>query len=83
MLSVKILGPGCPNCKRVEQLTRKALQDLDLEAEVQKVTDPSEIVEMGVMSTPGLAINDEVVCKSRIPTLEEVTGYLKDAAAQS
>jgi len=83
MLSVKILGPGCPNCKRVEELTLKALQELDLEAEVQKVTDPSEIVEMGVMSTPGLVINDEVVCKSRIPTLEEITGYLKDAAVQS
>ncbi|MFO8036623.1 MAG: thioredoxin family protein [Anaerolineales bacterium] len=80
MLSVKILGPGCPNCKRVEQLTLKALQELDLEAEVQKVTDPSEIVEMGVMSTPGLAINGQVVCKGRIPSLEEVTGFLTEAA---
>lgn len=83
MLSVKILGPGCPNCERVEKLTHKALGKLNLEADVQKVTDPAQIVEMGVMTTPGLAIDGEVVCKGRIPSLEEVTGYIQDAAAQS
>lgn len=80
MLSIKVLGPGCPNCKRVEQLTKKALESLDMEAELEKVTDPTEIIDMGVMTTPGLAINDQVVFKGRIPSLEEIVATIEEAA---
>lgn len=83
MLSVKILGPGCPNCKRVEQLTMKALQQLELEAEIQKVTHHTDIIELGVMATPGLVINDEVCCTGRIPSLDEVKGYIQEASNNS
>ena len=83
MLTIKVLGPGCANCKRVEQLTRKAVQQLDVEADIQKVTNHAEILDMGVLSTPGLAINDQVVCKGRIPSLDEITGYINDASAKN
>jgi len=83
MLSIKILGSGCPNCKRVEQLTRKSLGQLKLEADIQKVTDQMDIIDMGVMATPGLVINDKVVCKGRVPSLDEIASYLKDAAGMS
>jgi small redox-active disulfide protein 2 len=82
MLSIKVLGPGCPNCKHVEQLARKALDQLNVEATIEKVTDPAEIIDMGVMATPGLVIDDRVACKGRIPSLEEIVGYINQAAAQ-
>ena len=66
-MDIKILGTGCVNCKNLETLTRQALAALGLQVEIDKVTDPGEIVSGGVMSTPALVINDEVVLSGRIP----------------
>jgi small redox-active disulfide protein 2 len=60
-MQIKILGSGCPNCNRLEVNTRLALEQLGLEAEVTKVTDMAEIMSYGVMSTPALVVNDEVL----------------------
>lgn len=79
MLSVKILGTGCANCKRLEQMSRKAVATLDLEAEFVKVTEIPEIMAYGVMSTPGLVINEKVVSYGRIPSPAEVSTWLTDA----
>ena len=79
MLSVKILGTGCANCKRLEQMSRKAVTTLDLEAEFVKVTEIPEIMAYGVMSTPGLVINEKVVSYGRIPSPAEVSTWLTDA----
>lgn len=79
MLTVKILGTGCPNCKRVETISRTAASALDLEADFVKVTEYPEIMAYGVMSTPGLVINEKVVCYGRIPSPAEVTTWLTDA----
>ena len=79
MLSVKILGTGCANCKRLEQMSRKAVATLDLEAEFVKVTEIQEIMAYGVMSTPGLVINEKVVSYGRIPSPAEVSTWLTDA----
>jgi small redox-active disulfide protein 2 len=67
-MDVKILGTGCVNCENLEALTRKALEELGLEVEIDKVTDPGEIVSWGVMSTPALVVDDEVVLSGRIPS---------------
>ena len=56
MLAIKVLGPGCANCKRVEQIVRKIVSDMSLEAEIIKVTDYPEIMKYNIMSTPGLVI---------------------------
>jgi small redox-active disulfide protein 2 len=67
-MDVKILGTGCVNCKNLETLTRNALDELGLDVEIDEVTDPGEIVSWGVMSTPALVIDDEVVLSGRIPS---------------
>lgn len=81
MLTVKILGTGCPNCKRLEAIAHEAADALDLEAEFVKVTELPDIMSYGVMSTPGLVINEKVVSFGRIPFPDEVTGWLNEALA--
>jgi small redox-active disulfide protein 2 len=76
MLTIKILGKGCANCKRVEQITRKVVEVLSIEAEIIKVTDYGEIMKFAVLATPGLVINEQVVCSGRIPTPAEVTTWI-------
>jgi len=82
MLRIKVLGSGCANCKKVEQLTRRAVENMGMEVEVIKVTDYGEIMEYPILSTPGLVINEKVVCSGRIPSKEEVSSWLADAALQ-
>ncbi|HUV28394.1 MAG: thioredoxin family protein [Anaerolineales bacterium] len=79
MLTIKVLGPGCANCQKVEVVTRKAVNEMGMEAEMIKVTDYTEIMEYPIISTPGLVINEKLVCAGRIPTQAEVTSWLADA----
>lgn len=83
MLTIKVLGPGCANCKRVEQIARQVITSLAIEAEVIKITDHSRILEHGVLTTPGLVINEKVVCSGRIPTPAEVTTWIMEALPSS
>ncbi len=71
-MDIKILGSGCTNCKNLEANTRKALAELGLTVEIEKVTDPGEIVSWGVMSTPALVIDDEVVLSGRVPPADQL-----------
>jgi small redox-active disulfide protein 2 len=79
MLVIKILGSGCPNCKKLESIARQAVEQLSIEAQVVKVTDYADIVAYNVMSTPGLVVNEKVVSTGRIPSPAEVTTFLTDA----
>lgn len=75
-MHVKILGPGCKNCQNLETRTRQALDQLGLEAEVEKVTDYAAIAGYGVLKTPGLVVDDKLVVSGRVPTAEEISGLL-------
>jgi small redox-active disulfide protein 2 len=79
MLTVKVLGSGCENCKKVEGIARKIVLTMGLQAEVIKVTDWAEIKKYPILGTPGLVINEKVVCAGRIPTEAEVTTWLVNA----
>jgi small redox-active disulfide protein 2 len=79
MLKIKILGSGCANCRRLEQIARKVVEELQLEAEILKVTDYDEILKYNIISTPGLVVNEKVVSSGRIPSPAEVITFLKSA----
>jgi small redox-active disulfide protein 2 len=77
MLNIKVLGPGCNNCKMVEINAKEAVAELGLEAEFEKVTSHEEIAKWKIFSTPGLVINNKVVCAGRIPEVSEIVAWLK------
>jgi small redox-active disulfide protein 2 len=79
MLTIKVLGSGCPNCKKVEAIAKQAVEMMGVEATVVKVTDYNDIMSYNILSTPGLVINEKVVCAGRIPTPVEVTSWLANA----
>ncbi len=79
MLTIKVLGPGCQNCKNVEAAARQALASMGVEAQIEKVTDRAEIKKYPILATPGLVINEKLVCAGRIPSEAEVTTWLADA----
>ena len=83
-MDIIILGPGCANCKKVEQVTKDAVAELALEdATFRKVTNYAEIMKYPILSTPGLVINGKVVCSGRIPTKAEVVSWITTALEES
>ncbi|TIC84170.1 thioredoxin family protein [Nocardioides sp. GY 10127] len=78
-MDVKILGPGCRNCRALEKATRAALDGLGLAADVEEVTDYAAIAGYGVMSTPGLVVDGRVLVSGRVPTTRELTELLAGA----
>jgi small redox-active disulfide protein 2 len=79
MLSIKVLGPGCANCVKVAQLAQQAVNTLGVKAQIEKVTEFPEIRKYQILATPGLVINEKVVCAGRIPTAAEVTMWVTNA----
>ncbi|RPJ55714.1 MAG: thioredoxin family protein [Dehalococcoidia bacterium] len=79
-MEVKILGSGCPNCKRLEEVARQAAAEAGIEAQFVKVTDMQSIMSYSILSTPGLVINEKVKSSGRIPRREEIAAWLKEEA---
>ncbi len=75
-MHIKILGPGCRNCHTLEERTRAALAELGREATVESVTDYGEIAAAGVMQTPGLVVDDELVLSGKVPKVKELQALL-------
>ena len=78
MRTIEVLGSGCPNCHRLAANAREAVAMAGVEAEVNHVTDPREIARRGVMSTPGLVIDGEVVSAGRIPSAGDIALWLTE-----
>jgi len=79
MLSIKVLGPGCANCNKVEENARQAVMMLGTEANIEKVTDRAEFQKYNLLATPGLVINEKLVSAGRIPSDTEVMTWVADA----
>ena len=76
---IQVLGSGCPTCKKLFELTQQAVKELDLKTEVEYVTDVQKIVEMGVMSSPVLAIDGKPVIYGFLPKLEKIKETISES----
>ena len=76
-MTIKILGSGCPNCQTLEENAKKAVEEAGVEnVEVEHIYDINEITEYGIMSTPGIVIDEQVKASGRIPEVEEIKEWL-------
>ena len=80
-MKIKVLGPGCANCVNLEKATREAVAALGIHAEIEKVTDYAEIAAYGIMRTPGLVVDEEVVLSGRVPSAAAVKQILEPLVA--
>jgi small redox-active disulfide protein 2 len=76
-MQIQVLGSGCPTCKKLFELTKQAVEELDLKIEVEYITDIQKIVEMGVMSSPVLAINGKPAISGFLPDIEKIKEAIK------
>ena len=76
MVTIKVLGSGCPNCKRRKAVTRKVVESLGIEAQIEKVTDCAEIMKYPILQTPGLVINETLISAGRIPGEDQIAQWL-------
>ncbi|WP_366924593.1 thioredoxin family protein [Metallumcola ferriviriculae] len=78
-MEIKVLGPGCANCKKLESMAKEIVQEMALDAAVSKVTDIKEIAKAGVLMTPGLLIDGEVKMSGKVPSKAELTQIITSA----
>ncbi len=76
-MNIKVLGPGCMNCKTLEKRTTEAIKDLNIQAEVEKVTGMQQITSYGIMLTPGLIVDGKIEVQGKVPTVEQIRDILK------
>ena len=75
---IKVYGSGCANCKKLEQMFYNALQELQIDASVEKVTDLQEIMKTGILSTSGLEINGKMISSGKLPTQSTLVHWIQD-----
>jgi small redox-active disulfide protein 2 len=80
-MEIKVLGTGCPKCKRLEELAREAAAEAGIEAAFTKVTDMDSIMAYPIVSTPGLVIDEQVKSSGRLPRKEEIVAWLQEMEA--
>lgn len=77
-MTVKILGTGCPKCRRLEEKVKAVIDMNSIDASVEKVTDINEMMKYNIMMTPGLVINEKLVQSGNIPKDEQILLWLKE-----
>jgi small redox-active disulfide protein 2 len=75
-MEIKVLGPGCPRCQQTEKAVREAVTETGVEANVEKVTDVMEIATYGVLGTPAVVVDGEVMSVGKIPEKEEIKEWI-------
>jgi small redox-active disulfide protein 2 len=80
-VEIKVLGPGCANCKKMEELAKAAIKELGIDAKIEKITDIGQIAMHGILSTPGLIVNGRIRHSGKpLPSLEKVKELIKGEA---
>ncbi|MBN2099009.1 MAG: TM0996/MTH895 family glutaredoxin-like protein [Dehalococcoidia bacterium] len=77
-MKIKVLGPGCSKCHQLEQVVREVVKELAVDASVEEVKDMKKIMTYPILMTPGLVINEELVCSGKVPSKAEVTQMIID-----
>ncbi len=77
-MNIKILGSGCPNCQKLESNTKQALEELKLEAKVEKISEIQDIMNYGIMSTPALVVDGTVLVAGMVPSVEQIKKALQN-----
>lgn len=72
MVHIKILGTECPKCKKLEELSKQAAKENEIEFSIEKVSDINKIIEYGIMTPPALVINEELMLAGKVPSLEDL-----------
>ena len=81
-MNIKILGPGCARCDQLEKITKEVVKELGIDVSLEHVKDVKKIMEYPILHTPGLVLNEELVCSGRVPTKAEVTSYITTALSK-
>ena len=81
-MKIKVLGPGCAKCHQLEQTTKDVVKELGIDAEIDYVKDIKKIMEYPILTTPGLVIDENLVCSGRVPSKAEVTSFITTALAK-
>ena len=80
-MKIKVLGPGCARCQQLEKTTKEVVRELGIDVEIEDVKDIKKIMEYPILTTPGLVIDEKLVCSGRVPTKTEVTTFITTALA--
>ena len=75
-MNIKTLGPGCANCQKLEKVVREVVKELAIDATIEEVKDIKKIMSYPILATPGLVINEELVCSGKVPSKGEVTQFI-------
>ena len=82
MLEIKVAGPGCSNCNRLESMVKQILEDMKIEATLIKVSDFNGIADLGVLMTPGLVINGNLLSQGKVPSESQLKEWISSAAGK-
>jgi len=82
-MKIKILGTGCAKCHQLEKTAREVVEELGVDASIEEVKDMKKIMQYSILTTPGLVIDEELVCSGKVPSKSELTQFVINAQAKS